>query len=240
VHQNRSATYRFLKPLVGPCLLAGLIALIVSLGVSRNGSDPAPDKRTQSANNLREMALALQVYQLDHNGVFPPAAGGENIHPKLSWRVVILPYIEEEHLYKQFHLNEPWYSPHNRELIERMPKTYEMPGGGDQPGMTRYRVFVGRRAAFELPVVDGPPPLGRRLTDFPAGLNKTAFVAEAADPVPWTKPEELEFAPGQPLPRLCTQFGNTQIVMGDVSVRSIDAGLIESELREFIDRGRDK
>ena len=59
------------------------------------------------------------------NKHFPPAAiCDKDGRPLLSWRVAILPYIDQEDLYKQFHLDEPWDSPHNRSLIEKMPGTY--------------------------------------------------------------------------------------------------------------------
>ena len=108
--------------------------------------------------------------------------------------------MEEDNLYAQFRLNEPWDSPHNLELLERMPQIYRMPGLDEQPGMTHYRVFVGKCAAFEMPEA-GAVATGRRQTDFRGGTDKPIFVAEAADPVPWTKPDELEYAPDRPLPR---------------------------------------
>jgi hypothetical protein len=42
----------------------------------------------------------------------------------------------------------------------------------------------------------------RRAADFPDGGDKTILVAEAADPVEWTKPEELPFGPDAPLPTI--------------------------------------
>jgi hypothetical protein len=190
--------------------------------------------RTQSANNLRQMALAMKVYSLDNGGVFPSAAGGKGIHPNLSWRVAILPYIEEEALYAQFHLDEPWDSPHNLQLLPRMPLVYTLPGFKDPPGMTRYRVFVGKDAAFEKPDPDAGPPLGRQQADFPRDTSKTIFVVEAADAVPWTKPDELDYVPGQPLPPL--KDGRCQFAMGDASVRSLDPNTSDAELRAMINR----
>jgi Protein of unknown function (DUF1559) len=210
---------------------ACLIAVAIPLEVGTHG---AP--RTQSANNLRQLALAMNTYCLTFNGEFPPAGGGPGIHPQLSWRVTLLPFMEEENLYSAFHLKEPWDSPHNRTLLERMPKVYLVPGTSDATGMTRYRVFVGDRAAFEKPVADGKPPRGRRYADFPGGAGNTIFVVEAADPVPWTKPDELEYDPDKPLPRLNDRFARIQAAMGDASVRSIEFNTSDLELRKMIER----
>jgi len=40
---------------------------------------------------------------------------------------MILPYIEQNNLYQQFHLDEPWDSEHNQKLMQQMPKTYASP-----------------------------------------------------------------------------------------------------------------
>jgi hypothetical protein len=230
---------------LGPALAGvflGAWALVCAIG----GCSPVPyvavhgQSRTQSANNLRQMVLALNTYCLNFNGEFPPVAGGPGIHPQLSWRVTLLPFMEEEELYIAFHLHEPWDSPHNKKLLERMPKTYVIPGISDGPGMTRYRAFVGDRAAFEKPVPGSKPRRGRRLADFPGGAGKTIFIAEAAEAVPWTKPDELEYEPDKPLPRLCDRFARAQVAMGNAAVQSIEQNISELELRKMIERAAPK
>ena len=65
----------------------------------------------------------------DTYGTFPPAATTDGADkPLLSWRVAILPFLEQQPLYEQFHLDEPWDSPHNKTLIEQMPQVYAIPG----------------------------------------------------------------------------------------------------------------
>ncbi len=60
-------------------------------------------------------------------------------NPQLSWRVHILPYIGEEELYKQFHLDEPWDSEHNKSLVEKMPAVYACEGVDIPKGHTVYQ-----------------------------------------------------------------------------------------------------
>jgi hypothetical protein len=71
-------------------------------------------RRTQSTNNLKQLILGLLNYE-SANGHFPPHASySPDGKPLLSWRVHILPYLEEQALYSQFRLDEPWDSEHNQ------------------------------------------------------------------------------------------------------------------------------
>ena len=190
---------REIKPFV--LFLVGTICFAIPF-VLPPGHHPGESHRTAPIINLRQMALAMNTYCLTYDNHFPPAAGGRGVHPGLSWRVTILPFVEEENLYSQFHLDEPWDSPHNAKMLPWMPKLYVLPGMSDGPGLTHYRVFVGPDAAFDKPEPDTKVARGRQLVDFPSGAGKTIFVVEAADAVPWTKPDELEYDPKQPIPPL--------------------------------------
>ena len=65
------------------------------------------------------------------NHVFPPAySTNQDGKPLLSWRVLILPYIGNDDLYREFHLDEPWDSVHNKTLLSKMPDVYKAPGSG--------------------------------------------------------------------------------------------------------------
>jgi hypothetical protein len=143
----------------------------------------------------------------DNNGQLPPAVVyGEEGKPLYSWRVLLLPYIEQQPLYHEFRLDEPWDSPHNIQLLSKMPATYAAPGSKAKklpPYHTVVHVFVGKGTAFE----EGP---GLRLgRDFPDGTSTTILLFEAGTPVPWTKPEELSYDADQPLPDLRPLFRNS-------------------------------
>ena len=84
--------------------------------------------REQAANNLKQIGLALSNYRQDH-GRFPPAVVySPDCRPLYSWRVLILPYLEQKALYDKFDLNEPWDSPHNHELLAQRPSVYDPVG----------------------------------------------------------------------------------------------------------------
>ena len=109
----------------------------------------------RSKDNLMHIAIAMHGYD-GENKHFPlPASTSPQGKPLLSWRVRILPFLGQDALYRQFHLDEPWDSPHNRTLIDKMPAVYCLPisksaGGSDKlplAGRKRGRIF--RRAADE-------------------------------------------------------------------------------------------
>jgi hypothetical protein len=186
----------------------------------------------------------------DANGLFPPAAlltsdmpgvpgrpHDPRAKPGLSWRVALLPYIEQEQLYREFRLNEPWDSPHNIKLLPRIPKTYVMPGEDPGPqGLTKYQVFAGPVA----PGQGGPTsmfqrPEGVRITQIPDGTANTIAVVEAANGVPWTKPEDLPFDLKRPLPPLGGRFRNGfQAAFADGTVHFIPKDTPEKDLKALI------
>ncbi len=105
------------------------LGLLVALGLATAFDVGATSMRRYAprmmiANDLKQICLAIQSYQQEH-GTLPPAvlrtADGTPLH---SWRVLILPYLEQNELFAQFQLDKPWNSPHNRGLADRMPKIF--------------------------------------------------------------------------------------------------------------------
>jgi hypothetical protein len=159
---------------------------------------------------------------------------GEDGTPLYSWRVLVLPYLEQGELYREFHLDEPWDSPHNRALLPRMPSSYAPPSGKAwrvPPHHTVCHVLVGKGAAFE-----GREGL-RLPTDFSDGVSNTLLLVEAGQPVPWTKPEDLSYDPDGPLPDLRGLFHDGfRACLADCSLHFVRKGTSESVLRAAITR----
>jgi prepilin-type processing-associated H-X9-DG protein len=69
------------------------------------------------------------------------------------------------------------------------------------------------------------------------GTSNTIMAVEAAEAVPWTKPEPLEYDPKKPLPKLhFSEGGVCNVLFGDGSVRAIRKDLAEKTLRALITR----
>jgi prepilin-type processing-associated H-X9-DG protein len=188
--------------------------------------------RVTSQNNLKQMALAMHNFH-DTMGHLPPSAiVDKEGRALLSWRVAILPYIEQDNLYKQFHLDEPWDSEHNKKLLAQMPKLYAATGQKHpaEPFETFYQVFTGKGTMFE-------GTQGIKFTDVTDGLSYTLMIVEAADAVPWTKPDDLRYSPDKPLPKLGGQFpGGCNAAFGDGSVKFLSQSIDEKTLRALITR----
>jgi len=251
--KNVASTNHFVRswPARRTGVILGLIVLMFVAGIAVVGishqtgwllSSPEPlveggirdvADSAASQNNLRQLALAMHNYQDAQNYLPPAAFCNRQGQPLLSWRVLLLPYLEQGSLYKEFRLDEPWDSPHNLRLLPRMPKLYA-PLGRDKkvkPYSTPYQVFVGKGAAFE-----GQRGL-RFPDDFTDGASQTILIVETAELVPWTKPADLPFDRSRPLPTLVLHYGQVRLAaMADGSVHMFGSYVSESTLQAAITR----
>jgi hypothetical protein len=211
--------------------LAVMVGQTKDLVKTRTGDEAfiAVRNRKKSQNNLHQIGIALHIFHDVYKG-FPPAAMCDRQgKPCLSWRVAILPYIEQEALYNQFKLDEPWDSAHNIKLLAQMPKIYAPVGmKTKEPGLTFYQGFVadpklgGEHAtAWETTLAPNSPfgAQGIRILSITDGTSNTIFVVEAGEAVPWTKPVDLPYDPNKPLPKLGGVFKegfNALLVDGSV------------------------
>ena len=124
-------------------------------------------RRAESVNNLKQIALAFHNYH-SANNYFPTPVlyGGSNKSIPYSWRVAILPYIEQEPLYKQYNFDEPWDGPNNRKLLDKMPAVYSYPGadGGPSSRTTR-RISSSPAKGPHSPRPVRPNQANRRMMD---------------------------------------------------------------------------
>ena len=172
----------------------------------------------------------MHNYESKHGSLPPVAVTDKDGKPLLSWRVAILPWIEQDELYQQFHLDEPWDSPHNLTLIDRMPATFKVRSRHvDQTQQTTYlQVFSGKGAPFELGRTVG-------LKSFTRGMSNTLLIVEAGEPVIWTKPEDLPYDRNRPLPKLGGVFPDVmRAVLADGSAQMFCKPFNESEIRAMI------
>lgn len=180
--------------------------------------------RLRSSNNLKQLALAFHNYT-DTNGAFPTDILDKDGKPLLSWRVRLLPYVEQDNLYKQIKLDEAWDGPTNKALLESMPKLFASPRVTVKAaGHTVYQGFAGSGSLFER----GIKPLTFR--DILDGSSNTIFVMEAGTAVPWTKPVDMPFDPKADLPDLGKAYtGKPLAALLDGSVRLLDVTKISAK-----------
>ena len=224
-------------PSLNPVALAPLGAALL-LPATQSARTAA--RRSQSVNNLKQISLAFHNFHSVNDHFPPQAISDRDGKPMLSWRVAILPFLEQQALFNDFKLDEPWDSAHNKALLGRMPPTYAIPGAVAGPGMTFYRGFSGEHTFFDPRVKRG---VGMAtITD---GTSITLGIVEAKEAVPWTKPDaEIAFdanakqdqAPAL-LPLLGGHFpGGFNASFLDGSVRFLKLSINRGVLRALITR----
>ncbi|QDU07333.1 TIGR03067 domain-containing protein [Gimesia aquarii] len=181
---------------------------------------------TRSRKNLTRLGLATYEFFEVHKRLPSAAIVNKKGQSTLSWRVALLPYLGLADLHKQFKLDEPWNSPHNKALLSKMPDVYSPVGvKTKEPFQTFYQVFVGKGTPFES-------SQGLRLSSIKDGVSSTLLIVEAGEPVLWTKPVDLAFDPEKPLPKLGGLFQDrVHAVFLDASVRAIKQPFDESLFR---------
>jgi hypothetical protein len=195
-------------------------------------SSPRVAAARQSSNgNLRQIGVAMHNVHDTYNS-FPAGIYDKTGKVGLSWRVAILPFIEQENLYRQFHLDEPWDSDHNKTLIPMMPKTFD--AGSGSKSYTFYRSFTMPPPGKSGQAKQLVP--GLRLTGISDGSSNTFMVAEAGEAVIWTKPDELVYSPNGPAPKLGGVFADGfNVTMCDGSVKWFTkSALTDAELKALI------
>ncbi len=196
--------------------------------------------RTQCVNNEKQIVLALHNYHDQHNS-FPPAySTGKDGKPLLSWRVLILPFVDAKALYDQFHLDEAWDSPHNRTLIGKMPAVFRCPAENEAlaaEGKTRY---LAPRGAAGI-IHDAKGVSLREITD---GSSNTIIMIDAGDEhaVEWTKPDDWIFDPEPGIESIFRSHspGGINAAFADGSVRYLRQTIAPAVLRALLSRNGDE
>jgi beta-lactamase regulating signal transducer with metallopeptidase domain len=185
--------------------------------------------RNVSANNLKQIALAMHNYHSTFNH-FPAAViiGPDGKTPH-SWRVEILPYIEQIELYKAYKMDEPWDSPNNKKVLAKMPRVFS--ATPNQPStVSSYYVLSGKETAF-------PGEQAIRIADITDGTSNTILAVESKRDIPWTKPEDLEYDPKKPLPKFGGFYPEGfNAALCDGSVRFLSNAIAEQVMRALITR----
>ncbi|QJW96491.1 DUF1559 family PulG-like putative transporter [Frigoriglobus tundricola] len=186
------------------------------------GGPLEPAARTAALRNMKQIGFAIANFH-DAHGALPAGYADATGQPGLSWRVALLPYIEQDALFGQFKRDEPWDGPNNKPLIAKMPKVYAPPNENTR-GYTFCRGFTGPNTWLppqQQPGRAGQLLLGVKTFQITGGLSNTILVAEAAEAVVWTKPDEVPFAPNS-VPKLGGVFrSGCTVLMADGSVKFV-------------------
>ena len=187
--------------------------------------EEAAEYLKRSQDNLKMIAISFHNYADTTNGQLPADITDKDGKALLGWRVLILPYLEQDELFKKFKLDEPWDSKNNRDLVEKIPEVYSSPRVVvKKKGYTVYQGFAGPGALFQS---------GKKLR-FPAsiadGTSNTILAVESSMAVPWTKPADLPFDEKKDLPDFGKAYHAKPLAaMCDGSVRTLNLKKIKPE-----------
>ena len=223
--------YRLAFPAILAAFTAAVVAAPVPPGTDKKYPDtdeavPTTDAekqnvRTTSSNNLKQIMIAVHNYASANQDKLVRDVYDKDGKPLLSWRVHLLPYLEEDQLYKQIKLDQAWDGPDNIKLLEKMPKVFESPRAKTRKGYTVYQGFFGNGAV-----------IGSRYTigNIPDGTSNTIWCLETTAAVPWSKPADMPFDPKKDLPKFGKAFGEKPLAaLCDGSVRYLDLKKISAD-----------
>lgn len=213
-------------------LLCG--ALVVALLLPAFSTSREAARRAVCLNNLKQIGLAMQMYHEEH-GTFPPAyVADENGKPMHSWRVLLLPYLEQDGLHAMYDFDEPWDSPENQAVAQMMPDVYRCPSNSPSGGSeTGYVVIVGPGTVF-----DGAKTTSLDKISASDGASNTVLVMEVAGATPWLEPRDYDpdlpdgGRPANRSSRGAKHPGGVNVLFCDGSVRSIHSPLSRQVLKE--------
>jgi len=210
---------------------AALAALITAAAAGTRADDPPAPTRAEyrlAADKLKQIGIGFHTCAAVNADKFPGDITDKDGKPLLSWRVAVLPFVEELELYKQFKLDEPWDSEHNKKLVPKMPKPYVPVRVKTKEGETFYQRFAGPRTLLD-------PKKQFTLATITDGTSNTALVLEAGEAVVWSKPADLPFDAKKPLPKLGAPFnGQCHVLLCDGAVIRLKRDPDEKELKKLI------
>lgn len=210
---------------------AATIPLMVGLMLPAIQSARAAARRTQSANNMKQLGLAMHNYHAVHKE-FPAAVmTAEDGKTTYSWRVALLPFLDQKPLYDAYNFDEPWDSDDNLKVLKHMPNTYRHPNESIGVTTSSYYALTGENTGLG----NGDRPI--RIRDMVDGTSNTALLFDVKRAIPWTKPEDIKYSVDEDVPALGGyEPGGFNALLGDGSVRFIARNIDEKTLRAIITR----
>jgi prepilin-type processing-associated H-X9-DG protein len=219
---------------LGVLVICGGVGLALLLPAVQQAREAA--RRTQCRNNLQQIGMALHNYHESY-GAFPPAyiadASGKPMH---SWRVLILPFLDQGAMYSEYNFSEPWDGPNNSRLLARIPPQYVCVSHPTAAASmhTAYAAAFGQQCVFR-----GYEPV--KLTEIKDGASNTLVVVEAGDAgIPWMKPEDVDITKhpslGDPGGFSSHHTGGVHGLMCDGSVKFIPQSMSPQTLKALFTR----
>ena len=174
---------------IGIVMLIGgvmIVVVLVALLFPAVSTSREAARRMSCENNLKQIGLAMHSYHSTYR-TFPPAyLPDEDGQPMHSWRVLLLPFLNQQSLYDQYDFDLPWDSPDNQALASQISDIFHCPSDNiADHEATSYVVVVGLETAF-------PGAQTVSISDITDGTSDTILVTEvASSPIHWMEPKDI-------------------------------------------------
>ncbi|HEV7279666.1 MAG TPA: DUF1559 domain-containing protein [Pirellulaceae bacterium] len=222
---------------VSICAILGVIGVLVALLLPAIQASREAARRMECSNNLKQIGLAMHNYHDTYNALPAQSITDENGRPMHSWRVAILPFIEQAPLFDRYNFDEPWDSPNNRIVGEQPVSIFHCPSSDRPQGTNRTNYFVvyGDETMFA-------PNRWTKFSNVTDGLSNTIMVVECDSMnVQWSEPvdipfDQMEFKINPPsgVGVSSNHRGGAQVVLGDGSVRFLSDTVDEQTFRYML------
>lgn len=199
-------------------LVLGTIGIVTLVWMTMIQTSGSSWRREQTRDQLKVLALAALNYS-DAFKSFPVATHGESPeHPAVSWRVAILPFLEEPKLFANYDRSAAWDAPVNREVVQTILGEYVSPRNPDLDApITNYFAVVGKGFIYD-------PARATAYRDIRDGASNTVLMVEyVPSEVKWAEPRDLtfeEFTAYVAGPR-DSKHGGVFVAFADGSVRTL-------------------
>jgi hypothetical protein len=219
----------------------GLIAVLMALLFPAISIPRHVSRSVSCRSNLLQIVLALHNYHDIYGSLPPNYIADKNGQPMHSWRVLILPYLEQKALYDQYRFDEPWDGPNNSKLADQIGRVYSCPE--DHPNQsslksveTSYVAIVGDHTAW-------PGEKALSFADFTDGTSNVIFIVEVHHSgIHWMEPRDLHISQmartinAQHGQGICSAHppGGAQVALADGTVRFVPESLPADVLRSRI------
>jgi prepilin-type processing-associated H-X9-DG protein len=167
--------------------VVGILGILIGLLMPATRTARPAGRRAQCESNLHDIEFALLEYERVHGALPPAYTVDSNGRPLHSWRTLILPYLEQDELYKTIDLSKPWNDPANAKALETPVGIFRCPETSAAKNSTTYLALVGTNACLL-------PTKPRRLAEITDSPSSTLMLIEAGDEnaVPWMEPTDAD------------------------------------------------
>lgn len=239
MHSTSNSGDRLKRYLPHAVVILLLVLLLLAIGRPVFREVREQSHRSTCKSNLRAIGLALQAYHEQYQ-TYPPAyVRGPDEKKWHSWRVLLLPFLNEEQLYREYRWDEPWNGPHNKTLAARLPAVYGCPAfDGVRTGKTTYLAVVGPAAAW-------PEYVGLSQKKFYDGISNTIQIIDWGDSdVSWMEPRDLPHNTLTAMQQVDLKYAfpkhheNLGVLFADGHVRSISPAISPTVFRGLLTPNR--